>query len=157
MAAILKNPFGVGILTFIAAIITISTFMGPTTCKSGWKSPSIGRQGACSHNGGVDRTPAFLRFIASLGLAIGAGVLVAKRKENGPSSSSQTEHSQRSNSSQPQPAARKANEKSGKRFVPPQTGTSCPRCNEGMRAFAENGTILLKCDTVGCETTLPYR
>ena len=25
-----------------------------TTCKDGWKIPSIGRQGACSHHGGVD-------------------------------------------------------------------------------------------------------
>ncbi len=24
------------------------------TCNDGWKSPSIGRQGACSHHGGVD-------------------------------------------------------------------------------------------------------
>ncbi|MGH8398718.1 MAG: hypothetical protein ACRETA_10810 [Gammaproteobacteria bacterium] len=29
----------------------------PLVCQDGWPSGSIGRQGACSHHGGVDRSP----------------------------------------------------------------------------------------------------
>lgn len=39
----------------------------PTACYDGWSSPSIGRQGACSHHGGVreggDTTPGYLLWI----------------------------------------------------------------------------------------------
>lgn len=31
--------------------------IGPTRCSDGWASPSIGKQGACSHHGGVNRSP----------------------------------------------------------------------------------------------------
>jgi hypothetical protein len=48
----------------IAAIVAFGLFVGfhvnvpaeqPLVCVDGWKSPSIGRQGACSSHGGVDR------------------------------------------------------------------------------------------------------
>lgn len=38
---------------FILTLMFLKLIIGPVTCNSGWKSPSIGRQGACSHHGGV--------------------------------------------------------------------------------------------------------
>ncbi|WP_312591824.1 topoisomerase DNA-binding C4 zinc finger domain-containing protein [Stutzerimonas nitrititolerans] len=38
---------------FILTLIFLKLIIGPVTCNSGWKSSSIGRQGACSHHGGV--------------------------------------------------------------------------------------------------------
>ena len=31
--------------------------VGPTRCEDGWRSASIGKQGACSYHGGVNDTP----------------------------------------------------------------------------------------------------
>ena len=45
---------------------------GPVTCSDGYASPSIGRSGACSSHGGVDKTRDTL--IAVLSLA-GAGAI----------------------------------------------------------------------------------
>lgn len=42
-------------------------------CANGWRSPSIGSRGACSHNGGVTT---FLNEIGYAGLAIGILLLV---------------------------------------------------------------------------------
>ena len=48
-------------------------------CMDGWGSPSIGRQGACSHHGGVQPQPATAFFI-SVAVAIGALVAVRYRE-----------------------------------------------------------------------------
>lgn len=39
-------------------------------CESGWRSPSIGTQGACSHHGGVASTGRGLAFLVSIGLGV---------------------------------------------------------------------------------------
>lgn len=44
------------------------------SCWSGWQSPSIGSQGACSHHGGVNRTAEYLAFLFSLSAGVFAGV-----------------------------------------------------------------------------------
>nr|WP_278248742.1 topoisomerase DNA-binding C4 zinc finger domain-containing protein [Marinobacter halodurans] len=43
--------------------------IGPITCNSGWKSPSIGSSGACSSHGGVAEWKAFLPIILAGGVA----------------------------------------------------------------------------------------
>ena len=61
-----------GLLVFVSVRILIAyTFDLSPVCLSGWKSPSIGSQGACSHNGGVDRSAsenalAFSLIVATL-------------------------------------------------------------------------------------------
>lgn len=58
----------------LAAAVAIggagSQLTGPVTCRDGWQSPSIGRRGACSHHGGVDRSGRVWLF-----MALGGGVL----------------------------------------------------------------------------------
>ncbi len=39
-------------------------------CESGWQSPSIGTQGACSHHGGVASTGKGLAILVSIGLGV---------------------------------------------------------------------------------------
>jgi hypothetical protein len=53
----------VGILTFLF----LTFFVPELTCVDGWRSPSIGRQGACSYHGGVEKH-------SVLGVLIGASV-----------------------------------------------------------------------------------
>lgn len=65
----------IGLVVFIVTYVAIGSIQGPTVCRDGWRSPSIGRSGACSHHGGIDRGPAGLRFIVSLLLGIGSGFL----------------------------------------------------------------------------------
>lgn len=39
-------------------------------CVDGWRSPSIGTQGACSHHGGVASTGRGLAFLASIAIGV---------------------------------------------------------------------------------------
>ena len=41
--------------------------IGPVKCSDGWDSPSIGKQGACSHHGGVNRLPQTIVLFLSVG------------------------------------------------------------------------------------------
>lgn len=43
----------IGFIVGVAVMVYLSQFIPEVTCKDGWDSPSIGRQGACSHHGGV--------------------------------------------------------------------------------------------------------
>lgn len=45
-----------GIVAIYAMGQITSKVFGPARCRDGWDSPSIGRQGACSHHGGVNRS-----------------------------------------------------------------------------------------------------
>jgi hypothetical protein len=64
----LNNAAGwaVGIICFIL----MGFFVPAATCVDGWKSPSIGRQGACSHHGGV-------KDYGGVYLLIGGGISAA--------------------------------------------------------------------------------
>jgi hypothetical protein len=53
MLAFLKTPVFAAVAIFLVAFAACSLIAGPETCQDGWKSPSIGRPGACSHHGGV--------------------------------------------------------------------------------------------------------
>ena len=57
------------VIVFILAWIVISLLAGPLVCGDGWASGSIGRQGACSGHGGVNKLPQTLAFFASAALA----------------------------------------------------------------------------------------
>ena len=61
-----------GIATFAAVV----PFQGKATCRDGWHSSAIGRSGACSHHGGVDR-PFPFAFIAGAVVGIFSGVKIA--------------------------------------------------------------------------------
>lgn len=43
-----------GFFLFMALTLFLSTDIPPAVCNDGWKSPSIGATGACSHHGGVN-------------------------------------------------------------------------------------------------------
>src|SRR5260370_22332807 len=55
-----------GFVVFLVSYFGLKYLFGPTTCNDGWHSPSIGKQGACSWHGGVNNTPQFLSFLASV-------------------------------------------------------------------------------------------
>lgn len=58
----------VGILLFFL----LASLVPPARCNDGWNSPSIGRQGACSHHGGVKDYEALGMFIFFM--STGAGI-----------------------------------------------------------------------------------
>jgi len=66
----------VGIVTFLSACY----FIPNATCADGWNSPSIGRQGACSHHGGV-RSYGEL-YLLALGGSLFAGLYVSGYSSN---------------------------------------------------------------------------
>ena len=70
---------------FIGIVIFISlmSFVPPTSCHDGWNSPSIGRQGTCSHHGGVDDHGFIKLLIGIMSIAAGLGTykLITKKKK----------------------------------------------------------------------------
>jgi len=63
-----KYSYYAGFVMFMAVSFLLSAAVPPAECNDGWNSPSIGRQGACSHHGGVNHhTEKYL-----LAIAIGA-------------------------------------------------------------------------------------
>ena len=44
----------IGCLVGLSVFVFLICIKPESTCNDGWKSTSIGRQGACSHHGGVD-------------------------------------------------------------------------------------------------------
>lgn len=73
---ILTHPVTAFVAAFIGYSIVTNHLIGPdrTTCKDGWRSPSIGTQGACSHHGGVQGMTfrRLMRLVVSGGAAFGA-------------------------------------------------------------------------------------
>ena len=67
-------PFVVGFVAFLALNFIGHELIGPAKCNDGWTSSSIGKRGACSHHGGVNRLPGNLVLIFSIAGGIGAGV-----------------------------------------------------------------------------------
>ena len=65
---------GVGIVAFF---VFSYLFIPELACEDGWKSPSIGKQGACSHHGGVRNDWGV--FFLVLSLSVVSGVLAASR------------------------------------------------------------------------------
>lgn len=53
------------LIVFVLALLTTFALAGTVICGDGWASSSIGRSGACSHHGGVNRLPQTLAFVFS--------------------------------------------------------------------------------------------
>src|SRR5690242_15360069 len=75
----IKRQTIVGVAVFIISFIALG-FAIESRCRDGWHSSSIGQPGACSHHGGVDQTPGFLRLFASAALAAAAIYLARRRR-----------------------------------------------------------------------------
>jgi hypothetical protein len=69
----MKKGTIVGIAVALVAYIALIQFLPEAVCQDGWKSPSIGRHGACSHHGGV-RTSILPLLVIALSIALG-GIL----------------------------------------------------------------------------------
>lgn len=143
------------VVVFAGMMGFLGWLMGPATCRSGYESPSIGIQGACSHHGGVDTLPAFVRFVLSLIGAGAAAVAVSNLPEG------------RSRGSANRNAVAKLREEAERRAAvealqdvqlsPSVRGTQCPSCKSTMIAVAESGNILLRCQTVDRGYVAKYR
>lgn len=57
-------------------LFALSALTPSPVCRDGWRSPSIGIQGACSHHGGVKRSILPLLVLVA---SVGAGTYLAKR------------------------------------------------------------------------------
>jgi hypothetical protein len=85
MKLFLNHPIKWGLAAFVAMLFITRPIVQPTTCADGWRSPSIGRQGACSWHGGVGTN--WSAILASLlniggGLAVGGGLYgIRERRE----------------------------------------------------------------------------
>lgn len=62
----MKKGTTIGLISGIAIYIIIRILLPDIVCVDGWGSPSIGRQGACSHHGGVDNSPLVYTLFFSL-------------------------------------------------------------------------------------------
>ena len=67
MSKIFLNPWLIGIVAFIAMRLSLGEIFDlRPRCEDGWLSPSIGKSGACSYHGGVDRSIASSAFLFSV-------------------------------------------------------------------------------------------
>jgi len=64
-----RYPIFYAALTFIISAIFVNVLLPELACMDGWKSPSIGKSGACSHHGGVDDTAGTIGLIFGFGLS----------------------------------------------------------------------------------------
>jgi hypothetical protein len=83
MGLFLKHPIKWGLLVFVLLMILLRPLVQPTTCSDGWRSPSIGRQGACSWHGGVGTnwSAVFVFLLSGAGgLAVGGGLYGVREK-----------------------------------------------------------------------------
>lgn len=67
MKKLISNPWVMGIFFFALIRIALGLIFDLSPeCHDGWHSLSIGKQGACSHHGGVDRSAGFVAFFISI-------------------------------------------------------------------------------------------
>lgn len=122
------------------------------TCRDGWASPSIGRQGACSHDGGVDRSiglRGLVVLVATLGTAAFIAMGPTGRKQLREDLSERKEQQRNQNQSRPprlsskptpRPTAQRAPDESRRSPVPAHRATTgkattrvrCPTCGSAM-------------------------
>ena len=108
----------VGIAVFFILNVAGNGLIGPTRCSDGWASPSIGKQGACSHHGGVNRAPQSAVFMVSILGGVIAAIFVGNNSDN--RSDQNKRHPDRSH-----PSSR------GTREID-HSGPNCPICGSGM-------------------------
>lgn len=112
MKAIFRHPVAVGVAVFVLLRALASPLIGPTVCRDGWQSHSIGARGACSHHGGVGTNwGALLATILSGAAGIWTGRAIHKRNE--------TRRSQEMERRYPRP--------------PVSLLPMCPQCGAAMR------------------------
>ena len=74
------NAWAAGLVATIASFGLFSWIDGPSRCRDGWRSPSIGLQGACSHHGGVRSSPAgAFSILTGIGAGLAAAALLRRR------------------------------------------------------------------------------
>lgn len=95
-------------------------YINDSYCSDGWASPSIGRQGACSHHGGVGYIEAASPLRSILAICIGVAVLIAMRIT--------TARWERDRERQ-----RKKLKKLPHIPPPPDSRLRCPKCGDVMR------------------------
>lgn len=66
-----KYSEAAGLVVYVVLTLIFSAFVPSPTCRDGWRSPSIGSTGACSHHGGVDYQVDKYLLAAAAGGAIG--------------------------------------------------------------------------------------
>lgn len=64
-----RSPIFYAVLAFVISLLVIGILMPALVCMDGWQSESIGRQGACSHHGGVNYIPVLLGVIISYAIS----------------------------------------------------------------------------------------
>ncbi len=84
MLKIVFNRWVIGIAVFVAVRMVLGEIFDLTIyCSDGWRSPSIGRSGACSYHGGVDASAFRLANLVSLVVGMAALIGYAYIEENG--------------------------------------------------------------------------
>ena len=77
-----RKPWIAGAAAFFLSLFVLGRLLGsPVTCRDGWHSPAIGKRGACSHHGGVDRSGGSLIFLVSLGIGLTVGCMLANWRD----------------------------------------------------------------------------
>jgi hypothetical protein len=82
-----KHPIGAAIVSFFILNILLGLLLGgilgPTKCRDGWASHSIGHRGACSWHGGVDRSRGAVVTVLSLAGAFGVAIWLTSKPSSG--------------------------------------------------------------------------
>ena len=155
----MKRRYSVaGWLVGISLFFALAHFSPAVTCRDGWASQSIGRQGACSHHGGVKDNGWFV--LLSLAISIGSGVFTAtKLHERSTKKSCEGQQESQSPSNSPPDAQLPDHLKR-----PPTNGLPpCPQCGGAMkirhaRRGRNKGNTFLGCSHYPrCRGTRPYK
>lgn len=72
-------PYVIGVLAFLISLVALLCLVGPVTCSDGWRSFSIGGQGACSWHGGVDFSLQKASFVVSVLVGFAAEGMARRR------------------------------------------------------------------------------
>ena len=72
----------IGCLVGLSVFVFSICIKPEATCHDGWKSPSIGKQGACSHHGGVDYKGEYPLIGIIAGIFLGRKVYHSFNKED---------------------------------------------------------------------------
>lgn len=131
MKFVKRHPILTGIALFLFCVVGLNILFGPATCRDGWRSSSIGRQGACSHHGGVDRSKGSIAFFIAVVVGGGVGYSLYQKAEAEEREVRRVEHERHK-------AAQAERENKLKReFVETggkQGGPACPICGSLMLA-----------------------
>ncbi len=138
----------IGFVAFIGLSVLAGQMLGPVKCRDGWASGSIGRQGACSWHGGVDRSRGALSFVFMvIGGVAGFGFYGSKFADrlDQPRRPPQSSQPPANRSAPPDPSSPDSTPKTVAPLAPPEPrqpkpiiparpgSKACPKCGSGMR------------------------